>query len=171
MWGLLGRLIPRPRPAFHHLQYRSFFLFLHGSGVGSISWLVRRGCGRATTCELYAKIIAELELLQLALNEIHKFCFQHWSRGRGTCGTGSGAPARESLRMRSGQCHCLVPCLYYVASSCMLSIYSYCLPSKVTSKLHRVRLMKVISGNQPAASILEGQDPYVTLTTTAGVNK
>ena len=61
------------------------------SGVGSI-WLVRRGHGRATTCELYAKIIAESELLQLALNEIHKFCFQHWSRGRGTCGTGSGAP-------------------------------------------------------------------------------
>ena len=26
-----------------------------------------------TTCELYAKIIAESELLQLALNEIHKF--------------------------------------------------------------------------------------------------
>ena len=45
-----------------------------------------------TTCELYTKIIAESELLQLALNEIHKFCFQHWSRGRGTCGTGSGAP-------------------------------------------------------------------------------
>ena len=38
------------------------------------------------------KIIAESELLQPALNEIHKFCFQHWSRGRGTCGTGSGAP-------------------------------------------------------------------------------
>ena len=62
------------------------------SGVGSISWLVRRGHGRATTCELYAKIIAESELLQPALNEIHKFCFQHWSRGRGTCGTGSVAP-------------------------------------------------------------------------------
>ena len=60
------------------------------SGVGSISWLVRRGHGRTTMCELYAKIIAESELLQPALNEIHKFCFQHWSRGRGTCGTGSG---------------------------------------------------------------------------------
>ena len=35
---------------------------------------------------------AESEHLQPALNEIHKFCFQHWSRGRGTCGTGSGAP-------------------------------------------------------------------------------
>ena len=46
-----------------------------------------------TTCELYAKIIAESELLQPTLNEIHKFCFQHWFRGRGTCGTGSGAPA------------------------------------------------------------------------------
>ena len=45
-----------------------------------------------TTRELYAKIIAESELLQPALNEIHTFCFQHWSRGRGTCGTGSGAP-------------------------------------------------------------------------------
>ena len=31
---------------------------------------------------------AESELLQPALNEIHKFCFQHWSRSRGTCGTG-----------------------------------------------------------------------------------
>ena len=62
------------------------------SGVGSISWLVWRGHGRVTTCELYAKIIAESELLQPALNEIHKFCFQHWSRGRDTCGTGSGAP-------------------------------------------------------------------------------
>ena len=51
---------------------------------------------RATTYELYAKIIAESELLQPALNEIHKFCFQHWSRGRGTCGTGSGAPGKES---------------------------------------------------------------------------
>ena len=62
------------------------------SGVGSISWLVRRGCRRATTCELYTKIIAESELLQPALNEIHKFCFQHWSHGCGTCGTGSGTP-------------------------------------------------------------------------------
>ena len=65
------------------------------SGVGSISWLVRRGRGRATTCELYAKIIAESELLQPVLNEIHKFCFQHWSRGRGTCGTGSVAPVYQ----------------------------------------------------------------------------
>ena len=30
--------------------------------------------------------------MQPALNEIHKFCFQHWSRGHGTCGIGSGAP-------------------------------------------------------------------------------
>ena len=57
---------------------------------------VRQGRGHATTCELYAKIIAESELLQPALNEIHKFCFQHWSRGRGTCGTGSGAPGHSS---------------------------------------------------------------------------
>ena len=49
-------------------------------------------------CELYAKIIAESELLQPALNEIHKFCFQHWSRSRGTCGTGSGAPDILVLR-------------------------------------------------------------------------
>ena len=43
-------------------------------------------------CELY-EIIAESELLQPTLNEIHKFCFQHWSHGRDTCGTGSGALA------------------------------------------------------------------------------
>ena len=69
------------------------FMYVLISGVGSISCLVRRGRGRATTCELYAKIIAEPELLQPALNEIRKFCFQHWSRGCGTCGTGSGVPA------------------------------------------------------------------------------
>ena len=45
-----------------------------------------------TTCELYAKIITESELLQPALNEIHKFRFQHWSHGRGICGTSSGTP-------------------------------------------------------------------------------
>ena len=67
-----------------------------------------------TTCELYTKIIAESELLQPALNEIHKFCFQHWSRGRGTCGTSSGTPVylqsimqsntgdNEGMRLRSG---------------------------------------------------------------------
>ena len=49
---------------------------------------------RDYTCELYAKIIAESELLQPALNEIHQFCFQCWSRGRGTCGTGSGTPVQ-----------------------------------------------------------------------------
>jgi len=47
---------------------------------------------RRTACEFYAKIITKSELLHPALNEIHKFWFQHWSRGRGTCGTGSGAP-------------------------------------------------------------------------------
>ena len=62
------------------------------SDVGSISWLVRRGRGCATTCELCAKIIAESELLQPGLNEIHKFCFQYWSCGRSTCRTGSGTP-------------------------------------------------------------------------------
>ena len=66
------------------------------SGIGSISWLVWRGRGHATTCELYAKIIADSELLQPALNEIHKFCLQHWSRGRSTCGTGSSAPVGGS---------------------------------------------------------------------------
>ena len=30
-------------------------------------------------------------------SEIHKFCFQHWSRGCGTCGTGSGAPVLWGL--------------------------------------------------------------------------
>ena len=62
---------------------------LHVSTVASEAYHDWSG---ATTCELYAKIIAESELLQPALNEIHKFCFQHWSRGRGTCGTGSGTP-------------------------------------------------------------------------------
>ena len=68
------------------------------TAVASEAYLVRRGRGCATTCELYcAKIIAELEHLQPALNEIHKFCFQHWSHGRGTCGTGSSAPALGNL--------------------------------------------------------------------------
>jgi len=42
-------------------------------------------------------LLSHAELLQPALNEIHKFCFQHWSRGHGTCGTGSGAPANHCL--------------------------------------------------------------------------
>ena len=67
-------------------------LYATYGGIGSVSWLVRRGRGRATMCELNANIIAESELLQPALNEIHKFCFQHWSRSCGTCGTSSGAP-------------------------------------------------------------------------------
>ena len=33
----------------------------------------------------------------------------------------------------------------------------------VTSRLHRLRLMKVISGRHSAASLIEGADPYVTL--------
>ena len=49
--------------------------------------------GEATNAQLRVNFTAESELLQPALNEIHKFCFQYWSRGRGTCGTGSGAPA------------------------------------------------------------------------------
>ena len=57
--------------------------------------------GARLLVKLYAKIIAESELLQPALNEIHKFCFQHWSRGRGTCGTGSGAPAQCNYLNRS----------------------------------------------------------------------
>ena len=84
--------LERTGTVFQHSAWKHITSKPNYSGVGSISWLVRRGRGRVTMCELYAKIIAESELLQLALNEIHKFCFQHWSRGRGTCRTGSGAP-------------------------------------------------------------------------------
>ena len=80
------------------------------SGVGSISWLVQRGRGRATMCELYAKIIAESELLQPALNVIHEFCFQLWSRGCGTCGTGSSAPVYHQLFRYLEDCGLLNPC-------------------------------------------------------------
>ena len=38
------------------------------------------------------KLLLSQNFCNAALNEIHKFCFQHWSRDRGTCGTGSGAP-------------------------------------------------------------------------------
>ena len=65
-----------------------------------------------TTCELYAKIIAESEFLQPTLNEIHKFCFKHWSRGRSTCGTGSGAPDSLDRDRRSGVYN--HPCMYIV---------------------------------------------------------
>ena len=53
---------------------------------------------------LYAKIIAESELLQPAFNEIHKFCFQHWSRGHSTCGTGSSAPVYTNILK---MCYCI----------------------------------------------------------------
>ena len=43
------------------------------SGVGSISWLVRRGRGPAATCDIYAKIIAESELLQRPLMRFISF--------------------------------------------------------------------------------------------------
>lgn len=33
----------------------------------------------------------------------------------------------------------------------------------VVSRLHRVRLMKVVTGKHSAASLIEGADPYVTL--------
>ena len=33
----------------------------------------------------------------------------------------------------------------------------------VTTKLHRLRLLKIISGRQSAKNILEGEDPYVVL--------
>ena len=33
----------------------------------------------------------------------------------------------------------------------------------VASRLHRLRLMKVVSGRHSAASLIEGVDPYVTL--------
>ena len=61
-----------------------------------------------TTYELYAKIIAESELLQPALNEIHKFCFQHWSRGRGTSGTSSDTPVDPMLYVPE-QSYCSFP--------------------------------------------------------------
>ena len=48
--------------------------------------------GEAADVQLRVNFNAESELLQPALNEIHKFCFQYWYRSRGTCGTGSGAP-------------------------------------------------------------------------------
>ncbi len=35
---------------------------------------------------------------------------------------------------------------------------------KITSKLHRVRLLKVVSGRHSAESILRGGDPYVYAT-------
>lgn len=35
----------------------------------------------------------------------------------------------------------------------------------VSSKLHRNRLMKLITGKHSALAILEGEDPYVTLVT------
>ena len=33
----------------------------------------------------------------------------------------------------------------------------------VTSRLHRLRLMKIIDGRHSAAALIEGADPYVTL--------
>ena len=33
----------------------------------------------------------------------------------------------------------------------------------VASRLHRLRLMKVVSGRHSAACLIEGADPYVTL--------
>ena len=35
---------------------------------------------------------------------------------------------------------------------------------KMTSKLHRVRLMKIVSGKHSAENILRGEDPYVYAT-------
>ena len=62
----------------------------------------------------YVWIIAESELLQPALNEIHKFCFQHWSRGRGTCWTRGIRHERNlvhrrqksKLKSRNPEIHC-----------------------------------------------------------------
>ena len=75
------------------MLYKGCKLWRQTSGVGSISWLVPARPRARDYVWTYAKIIAESELLQPALNEIHKFCFQHWSRSRGTCGSSSGAPA------------------------------------------------------------------------------
>ena len=36
----------------------------------------------------------------------------------------------------------------------------------VASRLHRLRLMKVVEGRHSAAALIEGADPYVTLGTT-----
>ena len=35
----------------------------------------------------------------------------------------------------------------------------------IASKLHRTRIMKIVSGHSSAIALLEGQDPYVQLTT------
>ena len=37
----------------------------------------------------------------------------------------------------------------------------------MASKLHRTRLMKMVNGRSSAVAVLEGQDPYVALTTCA----
>ena len=64
------------------------------------------------------------------INKVHKFCFQHWSRGRGTCGTGSGAPVHAGfvqfhLRGNDQKSHtfnaqCHLPCshVHAYARSC-----------------------------------------------------
>ena len=58
--------------------------------------------GEAAGARLRVNFTAESELLQPALNEIHKFCFQHWYRGHGTCGTGSGAPEQPNAGHMAG---------------------------------------------------------------------
>ena len=120
IWGLLSRLVPRPRPAFRHFEVHRFLFFFYMGEPGNEVKVTDFFFGVLVQCTKVVTLVCWLMSLPGAMFVLY----------------------------------------------CMLSIYSYCLPFKVTSKLHRVRLMKVISGNQPAASILEGQDPYVTLTTT-----
>ena len=49
--------------------------------------------GEAAGARLRVNFTLKLLLSQNFCNrQFHKFCFQHWSRDRGTCRTGSGAP-------------------------------------------------------------------------------
>ena len=50
-------------------------LWCHSSGVGSISWLVRRGHGRTTTCELYAKLLLSQNFCNWPLMRFISFAF------------------------------------------------------------------------------------------------
>ena len=71
--GLFGRMeFARTFARFDHACMTARLRWLI-SGVGSISWLVRWGRGRAATCDIYAKIIAESELLQRPLMRFISF--------------------------------------------------------------------------------------------------
>ena len=49
-----------------------------------------------------------------------------------------------------------------ILAECDESVLEYELG--VASKLHRTRLMKMVSGRRSAVAVLESQDPYVALT-------